>query len=196
MLADLIGHPSCLTQGSVPELLLRLIVRDHIACQRPSRPTKAMLHMRRAAMQTRSLAGQLTAETLLIIGDPTTHSHSSAAANSNLDDCALSSSSSSPSSSSCTSPFTLSALPAPTDRFSASDVCCIAASRSFSPSTSCTISQGVAGFDLPKPLHLCARARRSDIPVKHSRATSRMLQSAQLLFRISKIRHARRTLIP
>jgi hypothetical protein len=98
---------------------------------------------------------------------------------------------------------TLSALRAPTDlspvpvalthlraKFPA------AAAYTTSNSTSCTISPGVAGFDLPKPLHLCARARRSDLLVKHSRATSRMLQSTLLLFRIPDITHACRTRIP
>lgn len=115
-----------------------------------------MLHMERAALlQTRSVAGQLIAETQVIIGDCPAHiSH--LAGNSYLLQY-----SSSPS----TALFDHLLRIAPEltalggfDR-SASYVSCIAAYST--PNSTCTISQGVAGSDLLKlsthPLELAAQ---------------------------------------
>jgi hypothetical protein len=149
-----------------------------------------MLYMERAAMlQTRSVAGQLIAETQVIIGDSRTHF------------------------SLCREfippPVLLLFFYAPIrssqTRRTRTDLHFVAFTdlRATFPALLPIVLQFClhdkprrCRVRLVKTLHLSARARRSDIQVKHSRATSRMIQSTQLLFRISKIRHVCRTLIP
>jgi hypothetical protein len=70
LIADLIGHPSSLTQGRVPESLLRLIVRDHISwlvseSWREPNAADGIGHTAADPLRGR----QLTAETQVIIGD-------------------------------------------------------------------------------------------------------------------------------